>query len=206
MSCPYKSAPARIRRKNSPVARPLATCCCARFSPPEPAIRRGRRTPSSPRSCSFVASRSGRVCSSGRAGCRAITRRIATSSARSATGWPSYPRSRSPAPATTVPGCRPASAPGVKRPALLHGRRLVDERDNLFGKPLHLLELRAELQEQEIHARLLERANPIGDLLRCSCESRLQSAIGNRIVLQAHALLELRVGEPLFVVRISCGI
>src|SRR5689334_810792 len=177
MSCPYKSVPALTRQRNSPVARLRATFCCARFSHQEPAIRRKRHTPSSPRSCSFEASRSGRVCSTGRAGCRGITHRIVTHSARSATGWRSYPRLRSRARATTVPACRPASAPGGRRPALLHSRRLVDERDHLFGKTLHLLELRAELQEQEIDARLLEPANAIGDLFRRSREPRLQPAI-----------------------------
>src|SRR5712691_9632702 len=173
----YSCALAPTPPKNFPAGPHLVTFSCVRFSRQETAIRRRPRMLISPPSCTFAASRCGRGCSIGRAGCRGITRHIATNSAKFGAGWLSWRRSRSRAPAMTVPGCRPASARGVRRPALLHGRWLVDERDHLFGKTLHFLELRAELQEQEIDARLLERANTIGDLLRCSRESRLQPAI-----------------------------
>src|SRR5215211_9433744 len=43
----------------------------------------------------------------------------------------------------------------------LHGHAF-DQRNHLFGETLHFLQLRAELEEQQIYSRLLERDYPIG--------------------------------------------
>ena len=41
----------------------------------------------------------------------------------------------------------------------------VHQRNHLLREPLHLLVLRAELQQQQVDARLLELEDPLGDLL-----------------------------------------
>src|SRR3954470_24618124 len=77
-----------------------------------------------------------------------------------------------------------------------------DQRDDFFGKALHLLELRTALEEQQAHAGVLELANAVRHLLGSSDETGTQAAVGHGVVLQRHALLELRIGEPVLIVVI----
>src|SRR5881396_505553 len=151
----------------------LATFSCALIWGQWMAIRRRPRTPSSPQSSAFAASRCGRACSTGTADCRATARVMPSMSPPSEAASAGSHLWRSPGRATTEQASRPVSVRGARRRASLHRRWLVDERDDLLGESLHLLELRTELQQQEVHAPLLERTNAIGDLLRCSRESRL---------------------------------
>jgi len=43
--------------------------------------------------------------------------------------------------------------------------------DYRVGESLHFFHLRAELKEQEVHARAFEFADAVGDLLRCAHQS-----------------------------------
>src|SRR5258708_4429167 len=81
-------------------------------------------------------------------------------------------------------------------------RSLTDHR---FREPLHLLKLRAELQQQQIHACLFEFCDAFGDLLGSPHQARAQPAVGHRIILERNALLELRSGKPLLIVLVPSG-
>src|SRR5262249_38886862 len=78
----------------------------------------------------------------------------------------------------------------------------ADEGQHLVGESLHLLVLRAELQEQQVDAGALELLNALGDLFRRAGQTRAQAAIRHRVVLEADALLELRVADPLLIIRV----
>ena len=71
---------------------------------------------------------------------------------------------------------------------------------DLLGKPLHLLELRAALQQQQAHTGCFELTHAIGDLLRCADKACTKPAVGDRVVLQRQMLIELRVGDSVLVV------
>src|SRR5205807_1541723 len=73
------------------------------------------------------------------------------------------------------------------------------------GKAFHFVQLRAELQEDQVHASGFELAEALGHLFRCSNKPGAQAAIRNRIVFERNALLELRSVEPLLVIRVAGG-
>src|SRR5260370_42174495 len=79
----------------------------------------------------------------------------------------------------------------------------MDGGNDLLGESLHLLRLGRELEESQVRAGALEGVEPLGDFLRSSDEARAKAAVGDRVVLEADALLELRAGEPLVVVGIA---
>src|ERR1041384_849347 len=80
-----------------------------------------------------------------------------------------------------------------------------DERHHRLGEPLHLLELRAELEEEEIDPGVGKAVDLLGDLVRRTDEPRLEPAIRDGVVLETYALLELRVGQPFLVISLSGG-
>src|SRR5437016_3047640 len=94
---------------------------------------------------------------------------------------------------------RPAPAPRECSPP---GRDLLHQRDHLGREPFHLLVLWAELEQEEVHTGLLEFPKPLGDLLGRAHEPRLETAIRDGVVLETDPLLELRVREPVLVIRI----
>src|ERR1700683_4023508 len=61
------------------------------------------------------------------------------------------------------------------------GRAGLDDR---VRKPLHLLHLRTELKQQQIHSRVLEFPDAIRNLLRRPNPSRAQSAVRDGVILQ----------------------
>src|SRR5437867_13020229 len=73
--------------------------------------------------------------------------------------------------------------------------RAAHERDDLLREPLHLLELRTELQQQQLHSRAPEFDDALRDPVGRPQEPRVEPAIRDRVVLEADALLELPVGE-----------
>ena len=78
---------------------------------------------------------------------------------------------------------------------------LPNERNHVFRKTLHLLALRAELKKRDLDADLLEREQPLGDLVGHTGQSRAQPSIRYRVILERDLLLQLRAGKPLLVVR-----
>src|SRR5262245_59825211 len=69
--------------------------------------------------------------------------------------------------------------------------------DDIAREPLHLLELRTELEQQQLHAGALELGDPRRDLLRRTDQPRAQAAVRDRVVLELHALLQLGAVQPL---------
>src|SRR5712692_394124 len=95
---------------------------------------------------------------------------------------------------------------GARLPAVLltcRSRVGADERDHLLREPFHLVVLRTELQQQQVHTRVLEPENALGDLLGRPCEARLQPTVRHRIILEAHLLFELGVGQPFVIGRVA---
>src|SRR6187399_2961399 len=78
-------------------------------------------------------------------------------------------------------------------------------RDDLPRKSLHLLVLRAALQQEQIDARGLEVMNPLDDALRRADETRAKAPVRHRVVLERQPLLELRVRDPLLIVAVAGG-
>src|ERR1700682_3503620 len=74
--------------------------------------------------------------------------------------------------------------------------------DHGFREALHPLKLRAELQQQQIHAYGLKLRHALGNLLRRPDQPRPQPAIRYRIIFQRYALLELRTRQPLLIIFI----
>src|SRR5207253_4157457 len=70
---------------------------------------------------------------------------------------------------------------------------------------LHFLELRAELQQHEVNTSGFELRQTLGHLFRRANQPGPQAAIRNRIIFQRNALLQLRSGKPLLVVRVARG-
>src|SRR5580658_655805 len=86
------------------------------------------------------------------------------------------------------------------RPADLYVRMSPN---HLPAKPLHLFQLRTKLEQQQIHSRGFKRRHPLSHLLRGSHESRPQSAVRHRVILERYLLLQLRPRQPLLVIRIA---
>src|SRR5689334_6024801 len=74
--------------------------------------------------------------------------------------------------------------------------------DHLVGEAFHLLELRAALQQQQIHAGARELCYTFGDLISRTSEPSAETTVRDRIVLEAHLLLELCVRDPVAIVVI----
>src|SRR5437867_10818081 len=70
------------------------------------------------------------------------------------------------------------------------------ERDDLLREPLHLLVLRTELQQQQLHSRALEFDDALRDPVGRPHEPRLEPALRYRVALEADALPALRVRVP----------
>src|SRR5665647_1187661 len=85
----------------------------------------------------------------------------------------------------------------------LRRARLRHQRHYLLRKALHLLELRAALQQQQVHTHRLEVAHAFRHLLRRAHEPRAEPAIRDRVVLETDLLLELRIRDPVTVVALS---
>ena len=64
--------------------------------------------------------------------------------------------------------------------------------DHRFRKPLHLLELRAELQKEQVRAGGFKLRHALGDLFRRADEAGTQAAVRHRVVFERDALLKLR--------------
>src|ERR1700674_1533079 len=75
--------------------------------------------------------------------------------------------------------------------------------DDGFRKAVHLFRLRAELQQHEVNAGGFELGHPLGHLFGRADKPRTQAAIRNRIIFQRNALLQLRSGQPLLVIRVA---
>src|SRR5206468_12868269 len=76
--------------------------------------------------------------------------------------------------------------------AMLRADAVPHEREHVFRDAIHLLALRTALEKHELAARLLERPQPLGDLLGRADEARAQTAIAHAVVLEAHLRLKLR--------------
>src|SRR5262249_42787671 len=74
---------------------------------------------------------------------------------------------------------------------------LTGWRHHLRREPLHLLELRAELEQQQLHARALELGDAVRDLPRRPDQPGAQSAVRDGVVLELQAVLELGSVHPL---------
>src|SRR6266545_1350898 len=160
-----------------------------------------------------------RTSGSRRSSSRSIGRTLPT--ARSANGWWIWTKGSRNGATATSRWCSGRSAPRSAPEALpapsiwrarcsgrcfrtsgVSGRRCSRPRfvaDHLRGEALHLLGLRAELQQQEVDARGRELLDPLAHLLGCADEPGAQPPVGDRVLLQGHAPLELRSGEPLLV-------
>src|SRR5438445_1310284 len=77
-----------------------------------------------------------------------------------------------------------------------------NEREDFLGDPVHLLALRAALDQQEIDADPLELPNALGDLLRCPDKTRPQTAVRDAVVLKRNLGLKLRALDEVQVARI----
>ena len=73
-------------------------------------------------------------------------------------------------------------------------------RDHSARKPFHLFELRAELEQQQLHPGLFKGGHALGNLFRRPNQTRPQPAIRNRIIFERDALLELRPSKPLLII------
>src|SRR5436309_11149565 len=133
---PYIYGHAPFHHPNSPVVRRMATSCCGHTWRRWMAIRRRRRTPSSPESWTFVASRCGRECSTGIAGCRATEPVMRSMSRRCVIASAGCLPSRSPGRATMAPASRRASARGVTRRVLCFGDYPLNGESELLVDPL----------------------------------------------------------------------
>src|SRR5678809_646704 len=78
-------------------------------------------------------------------------------------------------------------------------------RNDRSRKSLHLLVLRAALQQEQIDARGLELVNPLDDALRRADETRAKAPVRHRVVLERQPLLELRVRDPLMIIAVAGG-
>src|SRR5580704_16443486 len=85
---------------------------------------------------------------------------------------------------------------------LQSARRRTGGPDNPAGEALHLLELRAELQQQKIGTRLLERRDTLAHLFGGPDEPGSQAAVRDRVLFERHPLLELGVGQPVAVILV----
>src|SRR6266852_8836421 len=133
---PYIYGHAPFHHPNSPVVCRRATFFCGQTWRRWMAIRRKRRTPSSPESWAFVASRCGRECSTGIAGCRATGRIMRSMSRRCVIASAGCHPSRSPERATTAPVSRRAYARGARRRVLCFGDYPLNGESELFIDPL----------------------------------------------------------------------
>src|SRR5206468_11774384 len=76
--------------------------------------------------------------------------------------------------------------------AMLRADAVPHEREHVFRDAIHLLALRTALEKHELAASLLERPQPLGDLLGHANEARAQTAIAHAVVLEAHLRHKLR--------------
>src|ERR1700724_802455 len=72
-------------------------------------------------------------------------------------------------------------------------------------KTLHFLKLRTALKEKEMNAGCFKLGNAFRDLVRCTHESRTQSPITDRIILDGDLLVEFRTGQPLLIIVVAGG-
>src|SRR5919205_1400436 len=112
---------------------------------------------------------------------------VAVGSVRRLNGLPSYTDPTAAARRSPVGGARVAAA------------------DDLRGEALHLFELRAALEQEQLDARVLELFDARRDLLGRPHEAGAQAAVRDRVVFERHALLQLRAREPLLVVVVARG-
>src|SRR6266568_279666 len=78
-----------------------------------------------------------------------------------------------------------------------------DEREHFRGETLHLLALRAALQEQKVDPDLLEAANSLRDLVGGADKTGAQAPIRDAVVLERHLCLELRPLDEILVARVA---
>src|SRR5438034_1627233 len=86
---------------------------------------------------------------------------------------------------------------------MLRADAVPHEREHVFRDAIHLLALRTALEQHELAARLLERPQPLGDLLGRADEARAQTAIAHAVVLEADLRLELRALDEVEVRRVA---
>jgi hypothetical protein len=70
-------------------------------------------------------------------------------------------------------------------------------RDDLLGEAVHLLRLRAHLQQQQAEPGFLIFGDPLLDLLGRADQVGAQAAVGDGIFLQLELALELGARQPL---------
>ena len=61
------------------------------------------------------------------------------------------------------------------------------------------------MEEDEVCAGLFELMEALGDLFDAADEAGAKAAVGDGVVFEGDALLELRAGEPLLVVGVASG-
>src|ERR1700744_3691270 len=72
--------------------------------------------------------------------------------------------------------------------------------DHAVAEAFHFLELRAELQQQQVDAHFFELADLLLHLGRRTHQAGAQTAIRHRIFLDRHLLFQLGAFEPLLVI------
>src|SRR6185369_17725259 len=68
---------------------------------------------------------------------------------------------------------------------------------------LHLFQLRATLQQQQIDARVFKLSHTLRDAFGCTDESGTQTAIRHAVVFERDLLLESRSRQPLLIIFIT---
>ena len=61
------------------------------------------------------------------------------------------------------------------------------------------------MEEDEVGAGFFELVEALGDLFGCADEAGAEAAVGDGVVFEGDALFELRAGEPLLVVSVTCS-
>ena len=61
------------------------------------------------------------------------------------------------------------------------------------------------MEEDEVGAGFFELVEALGDLFGSADEAGAETAIGDGVVFEGDSLFELRAGEPLLVVGVTCG-
>lgn len=77
--------------------------------------------------------------------------------------------------------------------------------DDGGGESFHFFELGAELEEDEVDAGFFELVEAFGDLFCGADEAGAEAAVGDGIVFEGDALLELCTCQPLLVIGVASG-
>src|SRR5260370_34204910 len=98
-------------------------------------------------------------------------------------------------------GCYPSQFAG--RVIVNNLCSLLPATNYLPGESFHFLQLWAELEQEQVNARILKLGNTFPNLLRRSHQTRPQTAAGHRVIFERNALFQLSIREPLLVVCVS---